>query len=87
MTVGELYEFEPIEPGRYTLTIWSEFADGPVRDIYVDGYTRKTEPVWIDPDLVRARMAATDTVLRASACFVARSAAIRWSGRAPRDVA
>ena len=51
--VGEAYEFDSVESGRYTLTIWSQRVEGPVRDVIADGYTRSIESVWIDPDLVR----------------------------------
>ncbi|MFV1986265.1 MAG: hypothetical protein ACC682_03240 [Gemmatimonadota bacterium] len=50
---GETYEFDGVESGRYTLTIWSPRVEGPVRDVIADGYTRSIEPVWIDPDLLR----------------------------------
>lgn len=49
----ERFAFGPVEPGRYVLSIWSERVQGPVREIVVDGYSRRLEPVWIDPRLVR----------------------------------
>lgn len=49
----ERFAFGPVEPGRYVLSIWSERVEGPVREILVDGYSRRLEPVWIDPRLVR----------------------------------
>ena len=47
------FSFGPVAPGRYVLSIWSERVEGPVRDVLVDGYSRRLEPVWIDPQLVR----------------------------------
>ncbi len=47
------YRFGPVAPGRYTLAIWSERVSGPVRDVLVDGYSRRLEPIWLDPDRLR----------------------------------
>ena len=49
----ERFSFGPVEPGRYVLSIWSERVQGPVREVLVDGYSHRIEPVWIDPRLVR----------------------------------
>lgn len=46
------YRFEPVPPGRYTLTLWSERVAGPIRQILVDGYSRIVEPIWLDPELI-----------------------------------
>lgn len=56
----ERFSFGPVEPGRYVLSIWSERVEGPVREILVDGYSRRLEPVWIDPRLVRPVDVALD---------------------------
>lgn len=56
MTVVETdqpYSLGPVEPGRYTLAIWSPRVEGPVREVIVDGYSRRVELIWIDPLLVR----------------------------------
>ncbi len=46
------YEFAAVAPGRYTLAIWSERVSGPVREVYVDGYTRAHEPIWLVSTLI-----------------------------------
>lgn len=58
--VGEPFAFDPIDPGRYRLEIWSEIVSGPVREVVADGYSRKIEPVWIDAGIVRRLIAARD---------------------------
>ncbi len=50
---GERFSFGSVDPGRYTLSIWNERVEGPVRDVLVDGYSHRYEPIWIDPRLVR----------------------------------
>lgn len=50
----ERFSFDPVAPGRYMLSIWSERVEGPVREVLVDGYSRRREDVWIDPRLVRS---------------------------------
>jgi len=57
---GEPYSFSHVASGRYTLSIWSESVSGPVRDVFVDGFSRAVEPIWIDPDLVRGARANRD---------------------------
>lgn len=54
----ERFSFGPVAPGRYVLSIWSERVEGPVREVLVNGYTHRVEPVWIDPGLVRPADAA-----------------------------
>lgn len=54
---GQRFAFHRVAPGRYRLEIWSELVAGPVREVVADGYTRSTEPVWIDTDIVRRLMA------------------------------
>jgi hypothetical protein len=53
VTAGQPFVFERVSAGRYTLTIWSRQVEGPVRDVFADGYTSPLEPIWIDPALVR----------------------------------
>ncbi|MCG8469051.1 MAG: hypothetical protein MJB57_12745 [Gemmatimonadetes bacterium] len=46
------FEFDGVEPGRYTLAIWSERVSGPIREVSVDGFTRLREPIWLFADLI-----------------------------------
>lgn len=46
------YAFESVPPGQYTLSIWSERVSGPVRDVYVDGFSRTRESIWLDARLI-----------------------------------
>ena len=52
---GGRFSFARVDGGRYTLAIWSELVEGPVREIVVDGLSRTVAPIRIDPDLVRSR--------------------------------
>lgn len=49
---GREYAFGPVAPGWYTLAIWSERLSGPVRMVYVDGYTRTHESIWLVAELI-----------------------------------
>lgn len=46
------YDFGPVLPGRYTLAIWSERVSGPVRELFVDGVGRASEPIWLVRSLI-----------------------------------
>ena len=49
---GETFEFDRVAAGRYTLSIWSRLVEGPVREVFANGFSHSVEPVWIDPTLV-----------------------------------
>lgn len=49
---GDVYRFEGVAPGRYSLRIWNPAVEGSVRDIVVDGLTSNVERIWLDPKLV-----------------------------------
>lgn len=47
------FHFPAVPSDRYTLSIWSEAVDGPVKEIVVSGAGTTETVVWIDPRLVR----------------------------------
>ena len=61
---GQSFAFQHVAPGRYRLEIWSDLVAGRVREFIADGYTHRTERVWIDTDIVRRLMAARADHLR-----------------------
>ncbi len=49
---GGAYRLADVPAGRYTLSIWSEPVEGPVRDVTVPEAGVRRERIWIDPALI-----------------------------------
>ncbi len=52
---GGSYRLDAVGPGTWTLEIWSQTIDGPIRPIEIEAGKVADEDIWIDPSLARNR--------------------------------